>query len=143
MRRAWCRGMTHRHLTVGDLMVTAVVTVRADEAIREAHADMVLGAFRHLPVLDERGRLVGILSDRDILRTLQRNRATTIAEVMTRDPITVRAEQHASLAARILIDRKIGALPVVNDDGALIGILTQTDFLDVARRALLALPLTE
>jgi CBS domain-containing protein len=133
--------MKPRNLTVADLMITAVVTVHADETVRAAHADMELGAFRHLPVLDQRGRLVGILSDRDILRALGRAKATTIAEVMTHDPVTVRADSPAHLAAQIMLDRKIGSLPVVAEDGRLIGLVTQTDFLDVARRALLALPL--
>ena len=52
--------MKPRALTVSDLMTTAIVTVRPDEHVREASADMRLGAFRHLPVVDARGRLVGI-----------------------------------------------------------------------------------
>ncbi len=133
--------MNNRALTVDDLMVTAVVTIRADETVRAAHADMQMGAFRHLPVLDERGRLVGILSDRDVLRALSRPKETTIAEVMSRDPVTVTPDSAAHLAARIMLDRKFGALPVVGEDGRLIGLITETDFLEVARRALLALPL--
>ena len=133
--------MKHRPLTVSDLMVTAVITVHADETVRSAHADMDMGSFRHLPVLDQRGRLVGILSDRDVLRALSRPKEITVAEVMTRDPVTVRPDTGAHVAAQIMIDRKIGSLPVVGEDGHLIGLITQTDFLDVARRALLSLPL--
>ncbi len=133
--------MKKHFLTTADLMITAVVTVRADETITEAHADMEMGMFRHLPVVDQRGRLVGILSDRDLLRALSRPSATTIAEVMTRDPVTVRANAPAHLAAQLMLDRKIGALPVVGEDGHMIGLVTVTDFVDVARRALLSLPL--
>jgi CBS domain-containing protein len=133
--------MKPRNLTVSDLMITAVVTVRADETITSGHADMEMGAFRHLPVVDAQGRLVGIVSDRDLLRALGRPRATTIAEIMSRNPVTVRADNAAHLAARIMLDRRIGALPVVNDEGLMIGLVTVTDFVDVARRALLALPL--
>jgi CBS domain-containing protein len=104
--------------------------------------DMAVGAFRHLPVLDDRGRLVGILSDRDILRALARPKSTIVAEIMTRSPVTVKADAAAHTAATIMLDRKIGSLPVVNDDGQLVGLVTETDFLEVARRALLALPLT-
>jgi len=129
------------HLTVNDLMTTAVVTVRSNETIRDAHADMQMGMFRHLPVLDERGRLVGILSDRDVLRALNRHKATLVAEVMTREPLTVTPNTSAHVAAQLMIDRTIGSLPVVNEEGELIGLLTQTDFLEVARRALLSLPL--
>lgn len=133
--------MKRTYLTVNDLMTTAIVTVRSNETVREAHADMQLGMFRHLPVVDERGRLVGILSDRDILRTLARPKATLVAEVMTREVVTVRPEQAAHVAAKLMVDRTIGALPVVNDEGKMIGLLTLTDFLEVARRALLSLPL--
>ncbi len=133
--------MKSRFLTVADLMVTAVVTIRASELASAARSDMEVGAFRHLPVLDERGRLVGILSDRDLLRALSRPKETLVAEIMTRAPVTVRPEGAAHIAATIMVDRKIGCVPVVADDGQLIGLLTETDFLDVARRALLGLPL--
>jgi CBS domain-containing protein len=133
--------MKPRHLTVSDLMTTAVVTVRSNETVGNAHADMQMGMFRHLPVLDERGRLVGILSDRDILRALARPKATLVAEVMTRELVTVKPTTAAHLAAQLMVDRTIGSLPVVNDEGRMIGLLTQTDFLAVARRALLSLPL--
>ena len=133
--------MKTRHPTVADVMVTAVITVRANEAVKAAHADMEVGAFRHLPVLDERGQLVGILSNRDVLRSVTKPKAVLVADIMTRDPVTVRQDQPAHLAAAIMLDRKIGSLPVVDDDGHLIGLVTQTDFLDVARRALLGLPL--
>jgi CBS domain-containing protein len=56
---------------------------------------------------------------------------------MTRDVTTVRPDTPASDAATILLERKIGSLPVVNSDGQPIGIVTETDFLQVARRALL------
>jgi CBS domain-containing protein len=135
--------MKHRTLIVSDLMTTALVTVRPDELVSEAHANMRLGAFHHLPVVDSRGRLVGIVSDRDILRTLGRSKETTIAEIMTRNPVTVRADAGAHLAARIMLDRTFGSLPVVNEEGLMIGLITQTDFLDVARRALLELPLDD
>lgn len=135
--------MKRRTLTVSDLMTTAIITVRPDEKVSEAHADMKRGAFHHLPVLDNRGRLIGMVSDRDILRALGRAKETTIAEIMTQCPITIEADKSAHLAARIMLDRSISSLPVVNDAGQMIGLVTQTDFLDVARRALLDLPLDE
>ena len=133
--------MKRNTLTVNDVMTTAVVTIRVHELVREAHADMELGMFRHIPVLDQRGRLVGILSDRDILRSLARGSSVTVAEIMTRNPFTVKPETGAHLAAQIMLDRKIGSLPVVTDEGQLVGLVTETDFLELARRALLSLPL--
>jgi len=122
-------------------MSTAVVTIRADATIADAHADMEAGTVRHLPVVDSRRRLVGIVSDRDILRTLSRPRGTSVAEVMTREVITVKATHSAQGAANLMLERRISALPVVGDDGTLIGVVTQTDYLELARRALLGLPL--
>ncbi|MDQ3367161.1 MAG: CBS domain-containing protein [Myxococcota bacterium] len=56
--------MKHRQLTVSDLMTTNLTTVNVTESIKEAHTEMELGGIRHLPVVDDRGRLVGVLSDR-------------------------------------------------------------------------------
>ncbi len=126
---------------MSDLMSTAVVSIRPDATLADAHADMETGMVRHLPVLDERRRLVGILSDRDILRTLSRPRSTTVAEVMSRDVVTVRADQSAHAAAGLMLDRRISALPVLADDGSMVGVLTATDYLELARRALVGLPL--
>ena len=124
-------------LTVRDLMTTAVVTIRASESIREAHAEMELGVMRHLPVVDDRGRLVGVLSDRDVIGSLAGRKPRHVAEVMTRDVRTIRPTAPAHTAAGIMLDEKIGSLPVVDDEGVLVGIVTQTDFLAVSRRALL------
>jgi CBS domain-containing protein len=128
-------------LRVSDLMTTAVISVRPDEKVTAAHADMELGAFRHLPVVDDRRRLVGIVSDRDLLRALGRPKSTTIGEIMTRSPRTIRADASAHLAAQMMLDHTIGAVPVVDDSGSMVGLVTMTDYLDVARRALLHLPL--
>ena len=133
--------MKSKDLRVSDLMSTALITVHAHEQVTSAHAEMQVGVVRHLPVVDDRGRLVGVLSDRDILRARGSRPAKRIAEVMTRDVITVRPEAHASAAAAIMLDHKIGSVLVVDDDGTLVGMVTQTDYLDLARRSLLGLPL--
>jgi CBS domain-containing protein len=130
-----------KDLRVSDLMTTALITVHAHELVRSAHAEMQVGVVRHLPVVDDRGRLVGVLSDRDILGARGAKPAKRISEVMTRDVITVRPETAASAAAAIMLDQKIGSVLVVDEDGTLVGMVTQTDYLDLARRSLLGLPL--
>lgn len=120
-------------------MTTALVTVKANETITSAHAEMEVGVIRHLPVVDDRGHLVGVLSDRDVLHA--RNAKAKIADVMTRDVITVRPDAPASDAATIMLDQKISSVLVVDEAGTLIGMVTQTDYLDLARRSLLGLPL--
>jgi CBS domain-containing protein len=133
--------MKRYELRVRDLMSTALLTVNASETVAEAHAEMELGVIRHLPVVDDRGRLVGVLSDRDILRALSSKKSPRVAEVMSRDVITAPPEANAHVAADLMLDHKISSLPVVDDTGALVGLVTQTDYVELARRALLGLPL--
>ena len=107
--------MKHHDLKVADLMSTAVVSVRANEPVKEAHAEMEIGVIRHLPVVDDRGRLVGVLSDRDILRSGHAHKPQRVAEIMTREVMTVRPEDAAHAAATAMLDYKISSLLVVDD----------------------------
>lgn len=131
--------MRTSQLRVVDLMSTAVVTMKVTDVITSAHAEMEVGMIRHLPVVDDHGRLVGVLSDRDILNA--RNAKAKVSDVMTRDVISVRPEVPAAKAASIMLDEKISSVMVVDEHGTLVGLVTMTDFLDLARRALLGLPL--
>jgi CBS domain-containing protein len=78
-------------LKVADIMSTALITVRASELVTEAHAEMESGAVRHLPVVDDHGRLVGVLSDRDLLRaaTAVERHAPRVSEIMSPDVVKV------------------------------------------------------
>jgi CBS domain-containing membrane protein len=133
--------MKRYEIRVRDLMSTGILTVNAAETIAEAHAEMEVGVVRHLPVVDDRGRLVGVLSDRDILRVLSSKKPRRVSEVMSRDVITTRPEANAYAAADLMLDHKISSVPVVDETGALVGLVTQTDYVELARRALLGLPL--
>lgn len=129
-------------LKVADIMSTALITVRASELVTEAHAEMESGAVRHLPVVDDHGRLVGVLSDRDLLRA-----ATAVERhaprVSNHEPRRRqgRARHAGAPAAALMLELTIDSVAVVDEEGALVGIVTATDFLDLARRALLGLPL--
>jgi CBS domain-containing protein len=125
-------------LKVSDLMTTALMTINADEPLAEAKFDMEVGLVHHLPVVDDRGRLVGIVSDRDITRRSDKKR---VCDVMSRELVTTRPDSPAHLAASMMLDFRIGSVPVVDEDGALVGVVTLTDYLALARRALLGLPL--
>lgn len=131
--------MQPHDLKVVDLMTTALLTIKASESVTEAHAEMELGVVRHLPVVDDHGKLVGVLSDRDLIAASKRHRK--VADLMTRDVITIRPEAPAYEAATLMLDHRIGSVPVVDDHGTLVGLVTQTDYLDLARRALLGLQL--
>lgn len=87
--------------------------------------------FRRLPVVEE-GRLVGILTKSDLLAALggelpsRRAEEKTVAEIMTRDPLTVAPEQTLETAAQLMLEKKISGLPVV-EAGRVVGILTESD----------------
>ncbi|MCL4683926.1 CBS domain-containing protein [Myxococcota bacterium] len=135
-------------MQVRDLMSSEVATVRRNDRLQIADDVMNLGRIRHTPVLDdESDEVVGILSQRDLFRgALARALGygqhaqqkvlgmLFVKDVMTCDPITVAPDLSIVEAARIMLDRKIGCLPVV-DGGHLIGILTESDFLRLALRA--------
>jgi CBS domain-containing protein len=130
--------MKANRLTVSDLMTTAVQTIKVGGVISEADTDMRLAGIRHLPVVDDRGHLVGVLSDRDLLRALARSKGKSvpIVEVMTRAVKTIGADAPARKAAAVMLELKIHCLPVVGEDGQLIGMLTESDFLRFAYEAL-------
>jgi acetoin utilization protein AcuB len=118
-------------LPVRDVMATDLVTVRPHETARHAYRLMRDRRFRHLPVV-ENGKLVGILSDRDLRPvllspTLARAR---VRELMSEDLTTVGPDAPVEEAASLLVVKKIGCLPVVAE-GRLIGIVTETDLLAV------------
>jgi acetoin utilization protein AcuB len=118
-------------LPVRDVMATDLVTVRPHETARHAYRLMRDRRFRHLPVVED-GKLVGILSDRDLRPvllspTLARAR---VRELMSEDLTTVGPDAPVEEAASLLVVKKIGCLPVVAE-GRLIGIVTETDLLAV------------
>jgi CBS domain-containing protein len=129
-------------------MTRDVTTLRRNEGLTLADDVMHLGRIRHLPVLDEDGQeLVGIVSQRDLFRgalaqalgyghRARRKLLDTllVKDVMATDVLTTTPETPLAEAARVLIKRKIGCLPVVKD-GSLVGILTESDFVAwVARK---------
>ena len=115
-------------------MRTALITLRASDSIDAAREQMRLAEIRHIPVVDEHNRVVGILSDRD-LRGAPHGKQR-IAEVMRHPVQTVRTTTPAHEAAAIMLAHKIGSLPVIGADEQLVGIVTETDFLAVACEAL-------
>jgi len=125
-----------RPLTVGDLMSVDVHTANETDTLEEAHKFMRMAGVRHLPVLDADAELVGILSDRDLLLGWSQGPSTKVSELMTRYAKWVHPETSARDAAGMMLNDKIGCLPVLDGDSKLVGIVTETDFMLVAHRAL-------
>ena len=130
--------MGYANLMVTDVMSSQPICGKQWETVGKADADMRLADIRHLPVVDERDHLLGILSDRDVGKALARARGKSLRldEVMTTDVLTVRPSTLAREATWLMLDHKIGSLPVVDDQQRLVGIVTETDFLRLAHQVL-------
>jgi CBS domain-containing membrane protein len=134
-------------LRVRDIMTHEVTTLKRNDKLTLADDIMQLGRIRHLPVLDdEADQLVGIVSQRDLFRGAlaralgygqhaQRKvlEALLVKEVMSTDVLTTTPDTPLVEAARVLMERKIGCLPVVQD-GHLVGIVTEADFVAMVAR---------
>lgn len=126
-------------MLVKDWMSKDPVTINDDTSMMKAIHLMKQNRFRRLPVLHE-GRLVGIVSDRD-LKEASPSKATTldvhelyyllaelqVKDIMTRDPVTVSPDDSVERAAQLMLENTISGLPVVGDQGRVVGILTQSD----------------
>ncbi len=135
-------------MTVKDLMSTDLVTLTEDETLADAQRCMARGRIRHLPVLRDR-KLVGLVTHRDLLAASfsifaevdsnEQRRifgAVPVVEAMHRGIVTVPPTMPVSQAANILLDNKYGCLPVIEDSGELVGIVTEADFLRLTVRLL-------
>lgn len=115
---------------VQSCMTTHMVTLQFNATLAEAMATAREADVHHLPVLQQ-DQLIGLVSDRDLRRAVGSGRKpeTPVEEFMSRDLLTVRPEAPLQDAARVMIERKLGALPVVAGDDVR-GIVTRTDVLD-------------
>jgi CBS domain-containing protein len=125
--------------SVAEWMTTPVITVEPHTPLKQAHEIMRDSAIRRLPVV-KNGRLVGIVTIGDV-REAEPSDATslsvwelnylwdqlTVEQVMTHNVITVKAEDSILEAARLMLEHKISGLPVVNAQGTIAGILTESD----------------
>jgi acetoin utilization protein AcuB len=117
---------------VGAVMTRTVVTIEPGRSPRSALLLMRTHRFRHLPVVAG-GYLVGIVSDRDVTG----HEFRSVGDAMRRDVISVTTDTPVETAARLMLDNKIGALPVVGTNaGELIGIVSESDLLRALARLL-------
>ncbi len=123
-------------LRVKDVMTEAILLLRAEMSVDEAWSLLHDGGVTGAPVLDARGRLVGVLSNTDLADPRRRNAdtATCVRDVMTRVVYAVRADDTVLTAVRLMADENIHRAVVVNDDGTLAGIVVPMDILRVLAR---------
>jgi CBS domain-containing membrane protein len=127
---------------VADIMTRNIITLREEENLLSIEDGMERFALRHLPVVDG-DKLVGLITHRDVLRFThsrlrskdvdraideRKQQESFVASVMRRNIKTVTPDTPLKQAAKMLIDNRIGCLPVVEQDNTLVGIITEYDF---------------
>jgi CBS domain-containing protein len=143
-------------ISVADYMSRSPATIHSDALVRGVVDIMRKRKIRHLPVVDREGHLVGIVTDRNLRQVIfdptiqdrlgdlaEMLNTLTVRDVMTWGVITARPEAPIREADRVMRERKVGALPVV-DGERVVGMLTETDvlraFQDVLDRGVLSKP---
>ena len=133
---AWTR------LTVDEVMSRDSLTASPDDTMRTVIGRMGRHGVRHLPVVDRDRHVVGMLSDRDVRSAIgdpiravvsheaeERTESTRVLHAMTREPMTLPMGTRLSRAAGLFADHKVGAVPIVDDQGRLAGLISYTDVL--------------
>jgi len=126
-------------MLVGNWMSKDVITIDVDDSMHNAMKLMKKNAIRMLPVL-KKGKLVGIITDRDLKRSAASDATTLdvhellylvsrlkVRNIMTKDPITVPQNFTVEETAEVLLKNKISGVPVVDQNGDVVGMITQTD----------------
>ena len=137
-------------IKINDIMTKKVISIHendrfslVEEKLREFH-------IRHLPVINDGGKLVGIITQRDLYRTQSPRHleddtwyydqisldSHILKYVMTKDPCTLNPEDPVAKAVLLMVERKYGCLPIVRKDRTLCGIITREDILKIAARIL-------
>lgn len=133
-------GTTPRAMSI---MSQRLVTARADDSLQSAVTKLAEAQVRHLPVVDDDYRLVGLLSDRDVRAVLVNRRKDSpgqsstplpaalaeakVSAYMSSKPICVGPEMSVTDVAAIFVDERVGAVPVVRDDDTVVGIISYVD----------------
>ena len=131
-------------MLISNWMTHDPIAVSPTTSLSKCQKLMKTNSFHRLPVIDENRKVVGIISDRDV-KSASPSKATSLEihevqyllaevkakDIMTPKPVTVKSTDTVATAALLMLDKKIGGLPVVDDDGVLIGIITDQDIFKV------------
>lgn len=131
-------------MIINEWMTKDVITVDPEASMMRAAKLMKEKGIRRLPVVDDKGKLLGMLSDRDV-KEASPSKATTldvhelyyllseikVKNIMTPNPLTIRDTDTVLKCAAIMHDKKISGLPVLNDQDQLVGIMTQNEVYSV------------
>ncbi len=126
--------------TVGQFMATDLFTVRPDDIVDFAASLMEWRYVRHVPVEDDSGQLLGLISQRQLLRLVARGargpEPVTVRDIMHPNPLSISPETTTVQAIRMMREKRLSCLPVVDPDSKLIGLVTEHDLVAVAGRLL-------
>ena len=131
-------------MLIRDWMAKDVITVSPDTSMMKASKALKAHDVSRVPVVDDKGRVVGIVTDRDI-KEASPSKATTldvhelyyllseikVKDIMTVDPLVTSPTNTVENAALMMIEKDFSGMPVVEDDGTLVGIITATDIFNV------------
>lgn len=130
-------------MLVGDRMSKPVITIHPETSMKDALELMEREHVHRLPVVDKKGKLVGIISERELYKEYPSEATTlsvwelnyllkeiTIEKLMTRDVTTVTEDTPLEEAARIMVDKDFSGIPVVRDD-KVVGMITETDLFKI------------
>jgi len=130
-------GWVRHYARVEQFMITDLFTVNEDELVDLVAALMYWEHIRHVPVEDNQHRLVGLVTHRTLLKVLARaegrDQPLPVRDIMHREVVTVEPETSTLDAIALMREHKIGCLPVAKD-GRLVGIITERDFMNIARQ---------
>ncbi len=125
---------------VGDVARKDVVTISPDRTIRDAAASMYSSEIGSVVVVSPEGVAIGIFTERDLARVVSQGVPydSQVGSVMTRSPVTIKASEPLSKALELMSERRIRHLPVVDDNGRVVGIITARDIVNITERYLLS-----
>jgi len=131
-------------ILIKEVMVTNLITIGMDEPFSRVWDVLRINKIRHLPVINDNGKLKGIITQRDLYRTVSPRKKVEedglfylkqdldkfiLSSVMTEKVVTLSQNQSLGKALDVIVKRKFGCIPIVDEKGYLIGIVTQVDIL--------------
>ena len=127
----------NRYKYVSQVMSTDLFTVRQDDLLDFVSNIMNWRKIRHIPVENEKGELVGLITSRNLIQYLSKRNPDqeSVESIMTKNPITVNPESTIAEALRLMLDFKVGCL-LVTQEKRVVGILTEHDFVKITARLL-------
>lgn len=113
-----------------DLMSSPVNFLKSTDTLELLLEHMEKYKFRHFPIVNDQESLVGIVSDRDVIRVINKEKTIKISEFMSNEVLTALESTRIQDIAKIMLHEQINCLPIINTDHVVIGIITQTNILN-------------